>query len=265
MKIGKTIRVLALAVLLFSCATPKVAYFQDVQAEQAEQVLNKLDIRIRPEDKISILVNSKDPLLVNLFNLPVASRQIGSSASVSGSSSQGVAGYTVNKNGCIDFPVLGEVYVAGMTREEIAAYIKEKLITENLVKDPIVTVEFQNLSVSVLGEVSAPGRYNIDKDRLSLLEAISMAGDLTVHGKRDNVAVLREENGKKVLYRVDLNSGLDLYASPVYYLQQNDIVYVEPNSMKARQATVNGNNVRSASFWLSLASLLVTVTVLIVK
>ena len=260
MKIVKFLRVLAAAALLGSCATPKVAYFQDVQPEKAEQVLNRLDIRVRPEDKISILVSRKDPLLVSLFNLS----SVSSSGSAGGS--QGNApGYTVDKNGDIDFPVLGSVHVAGMTREEIASYIKKELMDKNLVKDPIVTVEFQNLTVSVLGEVSKPGRYNIDKDRLSLLEAISMAGDLTVFGKRDNVMVQREENGKKVLYQVDLNSGLDLYASPVYYLQQNDIIYVEPNSMKARQATVNGNNVRSATFWLSLASLLVTITVLIVK
>lgn len=263
MKIGKILRVLAAAALLGSCATPKVAYFQDVQPGTAEEILNRLDIRVRPEDKISIIVNSKDPLLMELFNLPTVSRQIGSSSS--GSSSQGLSGYTVDKSGNIDFPVLGAVHVAGMTREEIASYIKEELMEKNLVKDPIVTVEFQNLTVSVLGEVSNPGRYNIDKDHLSLLDAISMAGDLTIYGKRDNVLVQREENGRKVLYKVDLNSGQDLYASPVYYLQQNDVIYVEPNSMKARQATVNGNNVRSATFWMSLTSLLVTITVLIVK
>ena len=142
---------------------------------------------------------------------------------------------------------------------------KREVDLRNLVKDPVVTVEFMNLTVSVLGEVANPGRFNIDKDRLTLLDALSMAGDLTVYGKRENVLVQREENGKKTLYRVNLNSGYDLYASPVYYLQQNDIVYVEPNSVRARQSTVNGNNVRSTSFWLSLASLLTTITVLIVK
>lgn len=265
MKIGTILRVLAAAALLGSCATPKVAYFQDVQPGTPEQVLNRLDIRVRPEDKISIIVNSKDPLLMELFNLPTVSRQIGSGSGSSGSSSQGLSGYTVDKSGNIDFPVLGAVHVAGMTREEIASYIKEELVEKNLVKDPIVTVEFQNLTVSVLGEVASPGRYNIDKDRLSLLDAISMAGDLTINGKRDNVLVQREENGKKVLYKVDLNSGLDLYASPVYYLQQNDIIYVEPNSMRARQATVNGNSIRTPSFWISLVSLATTVTVLIVS
>lgn len=245
-----------------SCATPKVAYFTDLKRGTAEQVLNPLEIRIRPEDKISIQVNSKDPLLMNLFNLPIISRQIGTTSGTS--NSQGISGYTINKDGDIDFPVLGHIHVAGMTRAEIASYIKEELVSKNLVKDPVVTVEFMNLTVSVLGEVATPGRFNIEKDKLTLLEALSMAGDLTVYGKRET-CWYNGRKREKTLYQVNLNSGYDLYASPVYYLQQNDIVYVEPNSMKARQATVNGNNVRSASFWMSLASLLTTITVLIVK
>lgn len=262
MKIRYILFLLTATLLLGSCAAPKVAYFQGLQPGAAGQVANTTDIRVRPGDKISILVNSKDPLLTDLFNLPIISRQIGSS-SMTGS--QGISGYTVNKNGEIDFPVLGSVYVAGMTREEIASHIKAELTSQNLIKDPVVTVEFMNLTVSVLGEVAHPGRFTIDKDKLSLLDAISMAGDLTIYGKRKNVLVLREEKGENVLYRVNLCSGDDLYASPVYYLQQNDIVYVEPNDTRARQSTVNGNNVRSTSFWLSLASLLTTITVLIVK
>lgn len=140
------------------------------------------------------------------------------------------------------------------------------MIERNLVKDPVVTVEFLNLTVSVLGEVSSPGRYNIDRDQITLLDALSMAGDLTIFGKRDEVLVMREvQDGRQQVYRVNLCSANDLYNSPVYYLQQNDVVYVEPNSMRARQSTVNGNNVRSASFWMSLASLLTTITVLFVK
>ncbi len=261
MKIKNIVLLIFAAGLLGSCATPNVAYFQNVPTGTAEQVLNTLDIRVRPDDKISILVNSKDPALMNLFNLPIISNQVG----MSYATNHGLSGYTVNEEGYIDFPVLGAVHVAGMTRDEIASHIKAELIERNLIKDPVVTVEFMNLTVSVLGEVAKPGRFNIDKDRLTLLDAIGMAGDLTIYGKRDNVLVQREENGKKVVYRVNLNSGYDLYASPVYYLQQNDIVYVEPNDVRARQATVNGNNVRSTSFWMSLASLLTTITVLIVK
>lgn len=266
MKIQNFAIIAALALLLGSCATPKVAYLQDTATKQAMQVLNTTEIRVRPEDKIMILVSSKEPQLMSLFNLSISTRQIGNTSSNAssltggGSGNGGVVGYTVRKDGTIDFPVLGSVYVSGMTREEIAAHIKNELITQNLVKDPVVTVEFMNLTVTVLGEVAKPGRYSIDNARLSLLDALGMAGDLTVFAKRENVLVQREENGKKVLYRVDLTSGHDLYASPIYYLQQNDVVYVEPNAMKARQSTVNGNSVRTPGFWASLVSLALTLT-----
>lgn len=259
--------ILALVAMLLmgSCTTPKVAYFQEVEPGTLEEISHPKDIRLQPEDKISIIVNSKDPLLVNLFNLPFVSRQLGNSVINSNMTSQGISGYTINQEGNIDFPVLGSVHVAGMTREEVAAHIKKELIENNLVKDPVVTVEYMNLTVTVLGEVANPGRFSIDKDRLTLLDALSMAGDLTIYGKRDNVTVQREEGGKRVMYKVNINSGKELYASPVYYLQQNDVIYVEPNSVRARQSTVNGNNIRSASFWMSLASLLTTIVVLFVK
>ena len=200
--------------------------------------------------------------MTNLFNLLEASRKVGSNSN----SSQGeVLGYTVNSNGCIDFPVLGEIKVEGLTREEIAKCIKDKLITKNLVKDPIVTVDFMNLSVSVLGEVKTPGKYYLDKDCMTLLDVISLAGDLTIYGKRDNIKVLRNENGEQKVYVVNLCSNNDVMSSPAYYLQQNDIVYVEPNKVKAGQSTVNDNNLRSISFWMSIGSFLMTLGVLIFK
>ena len=255
---------LLVAVALFSgCAAPKIAYFQDVYAGSAEPIATGTDIRVQPDDKISIVVNSRDPLLANLFNLPVASRRVG--ATTNTYTDGVVSGYTVNKAGDIEFPVLGKVHIAGMTREEIAAKIKNELISQNLVKDPVVTVEFMNLTVSVLGEVTKPGRYNIDKDRITLLDAIGMAGDLTVFGKRNRVIVQREVEGKQNAYFVDLTSANSLYSSPVYYLKQNDIVYVEPNDVRARQSTVNGNNIRSSSFWVSIGSLLTSVITLIVN
>lgn len=252
--------------ILCSCNSSKqVCYFQDMQPGVKETIISPQEIKIQPEDKISILVNSKDPLLTDLFNLPIISRQIGQGNNSSTGTNQGLSGYTVDTDGNIDFPVLGKIHVADMKREEIASYIKNELISKNLVKDPVVTVEFMNLAISVLGEVGKPGRYNIDRDKITLLDAISMAGDLTIYGKRDNVYVMRNEEGKQTSYRVNLLSAQDIYSSPVYYLQQNDVIYVEPNSVRARQSTVNGNNVRSTSFWISLASLLTTITVLFVK
>ncbi|HOI27782.1 MAG: polysaccharide biosynthesis/export family protein [Paludibacteraceae bacterium] len=248
-------------VLLQSCATPNVAYLQGLEPEQKEAIANDLNIKLRPEDKIMITVNSQDPLLTNMFNLNYVTRQMGTS----NLSAQAIVGYTVNSEGNVDFPVLGAVHVQGMTRDEVAAHIKKELMDKNLVKDPVVSVEFMNLAVSVLGEVARPGRYSIENNRITLFDALSMAGDLTVFAKRENVIVQRDEDGKKVIYRINLNSGKDLYNSPAYYLQQNDVVYVEPNSTKARQATVNGNNLRSTSFWMSFASLMITIIVLVTK
>lgn len=263
----KNILPLLLTIILFSScgAHRQINYLQDLQSGVAEEIKDKSFIRIKPEDKISIVINSKDPLLADLFNLPVVAHRVGYSTTSSLNTNQQISGYTVNAQGEIDFPVIGNIRIAGMTREEIAVFIKHELIDRNLVKDPVVTVEFMNHTISVLGEVNKPGRFGIDRDKITLLEALGMAGDLTIYGKRENILVLREENDVQVPHKVNLCSGRDLLSSPVYYLQQNDVVYVEPNNVRARQSTVNGNNVRSSSFWLSLASLLTTVIVLIVK
>ena len=254
---------LLLSVLLFSCSTPKnISYMKGVpdgvSFDEAEQV-----IKVQTGDKISIVAKSKDPQLSELFNLPVTSYRIGSISS--SSYSQQISCYSVTSDGCIDFPVLGKVKVAGMTREQIAETIKQKLISDNLVKDPVITVEFENLHFSVMGEVNNPGQYSIDRDKITLLDALSKAGDLTIYGRRDNVLVMRQQNGKKYTYRVDLTNANSVMNSPVAYLQQNDIVYVDPNDVRKRQSTVNGNNVLSTSFWVSVASLLTSIAVLIVK
>ncbi len=254
----------------FSCSAPsRVTYFQDLRPGESEQkVIAATEIKVRPGDKLSIIVNSRDPQLTQLFNLPYVAQQIGQgvvTVNSTSTNSQGVSGYTVDEQGMIDFPVLGKIEIAGKNREEIAAFIKGELLAKNLVKDPVVTVEYMNLCISVLGEVTKPGRYSIDRDKVTVLDAISMAGDLTIYGKREKVLVLREEEGVQHVYGINLCSAEHLYTSPVYYLRQNDVVYVEPNNVRARQATVNGNNVRSTSFWISLASLLTTVAVLVFK
>ena len=252
---------------LSACGSSKqVVYFQDLKPGKTEITLPEPKaITVRPEDKISIIVNSRDPQLTDLFNLPIMSRQLGQSLrnGTTNGNSQGVSAYTVNAEGEIDFPVLGKIAVAGMKREEIADYIKQRLMEENLVKDPVVTVEFANLCISVLGEVNNPGRFSIDRDRLTILDALSLAGDLTIYGNRSKVLVLRQEGEVQRVYGLNLTSGEHIYTSPAYYLQQNDVVYVEPNAVKARQSTVNGNNVRSTSFWISLASLLTSVAILV--
>ena len=153
------------------------------------------------------------------------------------------------------------LHVEGMTRRQLTDLIKQKLIADNYIKDPVVTVQFMNFKVSVMGEVQRPGSFNITGDRITLLEALSMAGDLTIYGRRDRVAVIREKDGKRTILYHDLRSS-DIFNSPCYYLQQNDIVYVEPNKTRAVQSGINQNN--SASVWLASLSVLASLVSVIV-
>lgn len=235
-----------------------MVYFQDVvPGETAIDVATVAPIRIQPEDRLSIIVTTRDEQLADLFNLSKGGGQ--------GVSYTNSLNYTVDSQGFIDFPILGKLKVQNMKREEVATYIKQELINRNLLKDPVVTVNLQNLYVSVMGEVGSPGRINIDKDRMTLLDALTAAGDLTIQGNRTKVMVMRQEGNKQRAYAVDLTSGKDIYTSPVYYLQQNDLVYVEPIPMKARQADVNGNILHTPGFWMSVVSFLSTFAVLIFK
>lgn len=255
--------------VMSGCSTPKdVTYFQDL-TEESVIIPQTGEIKIEPNDKLSIVVKTMDNSLSALFNLSMVADRVGEATlSNTGagtlksatSQSSGISKYTVSPQGTIDFPVLGEIKVAGMTRSELAGFIKGELMGRDLAKDPVVTVEFINMGVSMMGEVTHPGLYDINHDRISLLEAISMAGDLTLTGKRDNIAVLREIDGQVKTYRVDITNFQELSQSPVYYLKQGDIVYVEPNDMKKRQTTTNGNNVYTTGFWISVASLLTSIT-----
>ena len=252
-----------LALALASCNTSKkIVYFQDIQVNRPEAITEARDITVQPKDQISILVSSKDPQLAALFNLPRVQYRVGDNNMQN--TNGDVSGYTLDTEGYIDFPVLGRLYVAGMTKSEIASFIKKRLMDENLINDPVVTVEFMNLYYSILGEVNNPGKYMITKDQITLLEALSMAGDLTIYGKRDAIFVVREEDGQRVTHWVDLRTQ-DLFQSPVYYLKQNDVIYVQPNKVRAGQSTINENSVKSVSLWLSIASFLTTLGVLLFK
>ncbi len=270
MRVKKTIIVAIAAYIVCSCSTPKqITYFNDLRPGESKMSIMSLnEIKIQPHDELSIVVNCQDSRLTNLFNLPYVSQQIGQGSSTSSSSSsstsnRGLLGYTVNSNGDIDFPMIGTLHVQGMTREEVAVLVKEKIVSGNWAKDPVVTVKYMNLGVSVIGEVARPGRYNIDRDNFTLLDALSQAGDLTIYGRRDTVLVIRDENGEQRAYGVNLNSAESLYSSPAYYLKQNDVVYIKPNNTRTRQSTVNDNTVRSTSFWFTLASFLTSMIVLI--
>lgn len=259
-----SIHLLLAALLLISCAAPKkITYMQGFNEGQTEEIKRQSRITVQADDKLSIVVSSKDPALAEVFNLSIAQHQVGSSTS--STANQKSAAFTVTPNGCINYPVIGEIHIAGLNRHEVARLIQDKLISQNLLKDPVVTVEFLNATVSVLGDVSRPGEYPIDKDNLNVIQAISKAGDLNITGLRQNVLVVREEEGKDIAYRLDLTDTRSLFQSPAFHLRQNDIVYIEPNKMKKRQATVNGNTMQTPGFWVSIASFLTTVAVLIFK
>lgn len=258
------------AMVMTGCGVPKdVAYFQDVDTATILETAQSTPIKVKPGDKLSIVVKSKDPQLSALFNLPVYSSRIGQGGSTNGSTSElraytgaqseSVASYTVTPDGEIDFPVLGYIKVAGMTRAELAGYIKGELMGRELVKDPTVVVEFLSSGISVMGEVNRPGRYDLNRDQLNILEALTLAGDLTINGQRQNVRVVRSENGQVNTYVLDLTDAASLMKNPAFYLQQDDVVYVEPNKQRKRSSTVNGNNALSVSFWVSVASLLTSV------
>ena len=238
-----------------SCGTPKnVAYFQDLNNNpDTVIILQNRVITVKPTDKIYIGVKSKDPQISQLFNLT------GGTSSGATNMSQDAYYYTVDSKGDIDFPVVGKIQVAGLTREEIAEKVKKSLVDASLVKDPTVTVGLSNLHYSMMGEVAKPGQYAIEEEKVTILDAISKAGDLTIQGKRNDVMVLRQENGHQKIYKINLCSGRDIFNSPAYYLQQNDVVYVTPNDTKKRSSTLNGNTVQSTGFWMSISSLIVTI------
>lgn len=266
---------LLLALWLGSCSAPKdVAYFQDAELLRGMTLQNEQPFRLRPKDKINIVVHSADYLLVQQFNLTSVSqsmRPLGSTmtpqTTVGGSTSGSaqILAYTVDEQGDIEFPVLGKLAVQGKTRQEVATYLRERLIARDLVKDPIVTVEYVNLGVDVLGEVNRPGHIDILKDQFTILEAISAAGDLTINGQRENVMVCREVDGEDQTYFINLCDRQDVLTSPAFYLQQNDIIYVTPNAKKRREAHSTGNTFNQPAFWVSLASLLTTIAALLIK
>jgi polysaccharide export outer membrane protein len=248
---------LVLAVFLAACSGQKqIVYFQDIQAGEHDTIQDTMLIRLQVSDKVNIHVSARDPEISNLFNLY-------SSGNTNNTTRK--SGYTIDSNGEINFPLLGKIHVAGMTREELTEFLVSQLQERQLVRDPVVTVEFENLTVTVLGDANTSKRIFINKDYYTLLDAMADMGDLQITGVRENVKVLRNDNGVVTAYNVNLCSAQDIYSSPVYYLQQNDIVYVEPNVKKATQSDQNASTLRSLGFWMSIPSYVVTLVVLFTR
>ena len=248
------------ALLMSSCNTSKeIIYLQDVRLESPEEIKAAETITIEPKDMLSIVVSSSQPDAARIFNLPIMATQASNDDLMYDSY---LNGYVVDGDGYIDFPVVGKIKASGLNRWQLQDRIMETLRDKKLLDDPVVTVDFMNFKVSILGEVTAPGTYSIKSDKVSVLEAIAMARDLTIYGKRDEVYVIREEGGQRHSYKLDLRSS-DIFDSPAYYLKQNDVIYVQPNKVRAGQSTINQNTVKSVSMWVSIASLLTSIGVLV--
>ncbi len=251
---------------LSSCVThQELVNFNDENfpVSSTEEIVNAMNLTIQPEDLLRIQVSSFDQKAAIPFNLELPGQQNmmqqGNQAGNSGNYTLELfTGYLVDQEGIIDFPVLGQIEVEGLTLEEAKAKIVEQLKT--YIKDPVVNMRFLNLKITVLGEVNAPGTIRLSNKRVTLLEAIGMAGDLTLYANRSNVLVIREENGKRTTNRIDLQKS-EIFASPYFYLQQNDVIYVEP--IKARIATVADPVQRFISYGsgvLSIVTLIIALT-----
>lgn len=244
--------------LLTGCAAPeRVLYFQDLSDGLQQEIEQSYEIKIRPDDILGITVSARNPELALPFNLPATSYTL--EAKSSGSGIQ--LGYQVDNEGYIAFPQLGKIKVLGMSRSELANEITRQLQEKNYLQDPVVTVTFQNFKVSVMGEVKTPKVIDVKSDRITVLEALAEAGDLGIQAKRDRVAVIREVNGQRTVNYLDLRSS-EIFKSPYYYLQQNDVVYVEPNN--ARTIQNRSTQVTSVGTWVSVFSSIMSVTTLIV-
>jgi polysaccharide export outer membrane protein len=251
---------LVVSMMITGCGSSKnVAYFQNSDSVNLDMSKVLYDARIMPKDMLSITVNTTDPEASIPFNLTVATPQTVSLRTQS-TTTAALQTYLVDNEGNIDFPLVGTLHLGGLTKGEAERLVLEKIkpymsATEN----PIVTVRMINYKISVIGEVAHPGMFTVANEKISILEALAQAGDLTIYGVRDRVKLIREDaTGKKEIHVLNLNDA-NIINSPYYYLQQNDIVYVEPNKVKSQNSSVGS----MTTLWFSATSILISLTSLL--
>ncbi|MDO9595878.1 MAG: polysaccharide biosynthesis/export family protein [Lutibacter sp.] len=229
----KRLKLAVLIVLMISmgsCVSKKeIVYLQDAEGITALEAIVKVEPKIQQNDILSINVSAMDAEAALPFNLFEAGNTTSASKPIT---------YLVNSDGDINFPVLGKIAVEGFTTKEITSYLTEALAV--YIKNPIVNIRLTNFKVTILGEVKSPGTYPVPNERISILEAIGMAGDLTIQGKRKNVVLIREQNGKRNFVDIDLTNK-EILNSPYFYLAQNDVLIVEPNKTKINSSAVGPN------------------------
>lgn len=260
----KTLKKLLLFVvasaLLAGCTSYKnVPYMQNPEVVNSyREDLPLYDAKIMPKDLLSITVNTSDPQAAAPFNLTVQTPLNAALTNINTTTQPTLQQYLVNNKGEIDFPVIGRLKVGGLTKNEAEDLIREQL-QPYLKESPIVTVRMANYKISVLGEVNRPGTFTVGNEKVNILEALAMAGDMTVYGVRDNVKLIREDaKGKREIINLNLNNA-ELVVSPYYYLRQNDIIYVTPNKTKAKNSDIGS----STSIWISATSILVSLASLL--
>lgn len=254
---------LMLVALVFSSCSKKnyenVAYFITEEHQRAPIEVVNTEPTIKVDDALTISVSALDPNSVASFNLPAVSYLTPGSSSLN--FSQNLQSYVVDQNGEINYPILGKIKVEGMTRKELQSYLEAKI--SQTVDSPIVNVNIANFRFSVLGEVTRPGVFETESYKISILEALSKAGDLTVYGERNNVMLIRQIDGKNHFFTFDLNND-DIFKSPVYYLQQNDIIYVTPNKSKRKNARYSQSDSYNISLFSAIISSVSVITSLLI-
>ena len=247
-----------LVCLSASCGSVKdIAYLQGEDLLKKMEVADTVSLKIQKDDLLDINVSCPDQELLRPFLR--YSSEYNSAGGINGGSG---FGYLVELDGTINFPLLGQIKVAGLTRRQLIDLVQNRLEKEGFIKNSVVTVRFLNFRISILGEINHPGTYNITSERITLFEALSLAGDLTIHGRRNRVAVIRETDGVRTILYHDLRSR-DVFLSPDYYLKQNDMVYVEPNRVRAETSVQN--QYTNIGTWMSIVSFLTSMSILIFK
>lgn len=243
----KTICALLVLTFFTSCATRKdIAYLQNAGSAEADASQTYEPV-LKPDDLLSIIVSAETPEVTVPFNLPAIQGNYQIDNNING-----IKTYLIDSSGNIDFPVLGKVQLGGLTRTEAVSKMT-KAVSE-YINNPSINLRILNYKISVLGEVQRPGSFTIQSERITLLEALSNAGDMTIYGKRNNVLVIREADGKKSFARVDITK-TDFVNSPYYYLTQNDVVVVEPNNTRVKSSAVGPNT----TLYVSIASIMITI------
>lgn len=257
-KIKFYIFIVIIAVIMIACSscgsTKKTSYFQDIPIyyiDSISDIRSASQLQLKPNDELYINVSAPSKEAADLFNAVDVKASI-TTASLS------IKAYLIDNNGCINFPVLGLVYLEGLTKEEAIELLQAEIA--KYIIDPVVNIRLLNFNVSVLGEVARPGNYEAKGEVITLPQALSMAGDMTIYGVRDNVIIAREINGKQIFARINMTSG-EIFNSPYFYLQQNDIIYVQPNKTKSIAASYN----QHIPLALSILSTVITLFALILK